>query len=343
MGETTRSTRVTFVLREPKTKIAFSHVARMINSSEKYFPSDNTSHFLRNSFSPIISKEVSYITSVVINSVTFPFTVLLNVLVITAVRRRTRLQSKTNILLACLAATDVSTGLVVQPSFILWKVFQLLGNYYPDSVRKIHNSSLRTISVCSSLHLMLVTWERLLAIKFTIHYPYIVTKRNIKAAVISLWIFVISCEICRHILTKAQTIFNFLVAIILVSCIIFILIVYAILYRETLRHQKKIRTQQLPQEAVDRFREESKALKTTVLVVAAVILCFLPVPLGVLALTLSEKWYDIGLYKIVYIPPFIRTFTMLNSFLNPLIYCWRQKEMRKFIFRLSPQDVAPAV
>ncbi|KAL9964508.1 hypothetical protein ACROYT_G028159 [Oculina patagonica] len=57
--------------------------------------------------------EVNSIINVIINSITCPLTVLLNVLVIMAVKRRPRLQSYTNILLACLAATDVLTGLTV--------------------------------------------------------------------------------------------------------------------------------------------------------------------------------------------------------------------------------------
>ena len=38
--------------------------------------------------------------------------VLFNVMVIMAVKRRRRLQTNTNILLACLAATDALTGLI---------------------------------------------------------------------------------------------------------------------------------------------------------------------------------------------------------------------------------------
>ncbi|KAL9968191.1 hypothetical protein ACROYT_G026534 [Oculina patagonica] len=71
--------------------------------------------------------EVNSIINVIINCITCPLTVLLNVLVIMAVKRRPRLQSNANILLACLAATDVLTGLETQPSFLLYKTFELLG------------------------------------------------------------------------------------------------------------------------------------------------------------------------------------------------------------------------
>ncbi|KAL9968193.1 hypothetical protein ACROYT_G026537 [Oculina patagonica] len=134
--------------------------------------------------------EVTFIINVIINSIACPLTVLLNVLVIMAVKRRPRLQSNTNILLACLAATDVFTGLVTQPLFLLDKMFEFLGmTKFETQFYFFWAFSLRVLTVCSCLHLTLVTCERLIAIKFTMRYPYLVTGRNIKVAVIAAWIF----------------------------------------------------------------------------------------------------------------------------------------------------------
>ena len=307
----------------------------MANVSRSNF-TNNLTNFTTEGETRNVAWENSLIITIIINSITCPFTVLFNVLVIMAVKKRHRLQTNTNILLACLAVTDALTGLVMQPSFILWKTLQLLGSSYQSSTQLVSNSVFRALSVCSCLHLMLVTSERLVAIRFTRHYPYIVIKRNIKVAVISVWIIVIFWEQPRLINQGVKRIFNFLVAFVLLSCVLFILISYVILYRETLRHQKKIKTQQLPQEEVERFAKESKALKTTVLVVGAILLCFLPLFFIILLSQLLNLDFCTPC-------PFFRTFAMLNSLFNPLIYCWRQKEMRQFLFRLGlPQAVAPA-
>ena len=280
--------------------------------------------------------------AMIINSITCPFTVLLNLSVIMAVQRRPRLQSKTNILLAYLAATDVLTGLVVQPSFILFKTLEILGVPFYDLVRHFHNSCLRAMSICSSLHLMLVTFERLIAIKFTMQYPYIVTRQNIKAAVISFWIFVMFYESARLILNTVKFYFNLLVAFVLLSCILFVLFSYVNLYRETLRHRKRMKTQQLPAAEVERFAKESKALKTTVLLVGVVTTCYLPISLFVVRYHLQLlNPHSVADSTPCMACPWVRTFVMLNSLLNPLIYCCRQKEMRQFVFRFSPQAVAP--
>ena len=52
---------------------------------------------------------------------------------------------------------------------------------------------------------MLVIGERLIAIKFTFYYHYIVTKRNIKLAVIVCWIYSISCGIGKEVTDLGNT------------------------------------------------------------------------------------------------------------------------------------------
>ena len=228
--------------------------------------------------------------NIIINGIACPFTVLLNVLVIMAVKRRPSLQSNTNILLSFLAVTDLLTGLIVQPSFVAWKTFYVLKNINFTAVREVHNYFLRAFIISSSLHLMLVTCERLLAIKYTNHYLYIATRRNIKVSIVSLWFFsfiisglkYIKYDISRY----AMKTLHFLT---ISFSVVFIVVAYIILYRETLRHRKKIRTQQLPQQQIEIFVKENKALKTTVLVVGAVVLCFLPMAVYQLLTTLSSR------------------------------------------------------
>ena len=283
-----------------------------------------------------VTLDVSYIITIIINSITCPFTVLLNVLVIMAVKRRPRLQTNSNILLACLAATDALTGLIVQPLFILWKLSQLLGVSNSEGFHVFHSASLRTVIACSSLHVMLVTFKRLLAIKFTMNYLNVITEKNIKIAVTLFWIIALSSGVYRLSNVQLQAELS-IIAVLLVSCIIFVVFSYMILYRETRRHQKTIKTRQLPQEDVERFTKENKALKTTVFVVCAVIFCLLPAGVVVVLVTAGLSSPS----SLLILDPWVRTAVMLNSLLNPLIYCWRQKEMRKFVFKRT--QVMPLV
>ena len=74
-----------------------------------------------------LTERVVLIIQIIITTTTCPFTILLNILVILAVKKTPRLQSKPNIMLACLAATDAFTGVTAQPSYIFFATFEVLG------------------------------------------------------------------------------------------------------------------------------------------------------------------------------------------------------------------------
>ena len=286
--------------------------------------------------------KVTYIVTIIFNSISCPFTVALNVLVIMAVKRRPGLQSYANILLACLAVTDALTGLLVQPTYIIWRILQLLGGINTDIIFNLHNLLLVAVTLSSALHLMLVTSERLIAIKYTFVYPYLVTTLNIEVTVTVFWVLALCCTILRRSSVNqlfndgmGEKVGNVIISIVMISCIVFTVMSYTILYKETTYQQNKIKTQQPPQEEVQRFFKERKALKTTVYVVGAVLLCFSP---GTVLTILS----NIRELNVPYPASWIITIVMLNSLLNPLIYSWRQKEMRQFVFPASSPAVAVA-
>ena len=274
-----------------------------------------------------------------VNLIICPLTVLLNVLVIAAVRKRSRLQSNNNILLACLAGTDLLTGLVVEPLLLAMNVASLLGAEHNSCVLYGYLiKAFRFVSFSSLMHLTLVTFERFIAIKYTMHYVRIITEKTIKIAVASIWTLTILWELLRFANTHPKVpIFSSAVFIFLVVfCIFFIIISYVLIFRETSRHRKQIVSQQLSQEEKQRFLKENKAFKTTAYVVGAVILCYVPLIL-VLSVVYPRK---VLLHLLPIARPWILTSTALNSLLNPLIYCWRQEEMRRFVLRNPCSAVA---
>ena len=65
--------------------------------------------------------------AIFLNILSFPVTILMNVLVIIAVKTRSRLQSKYNILLASLAGTDLLVGAASHPSYIVGQIYVIKG------------------------------------------------------------------------------------------------------------------------------------------------------------------------------------------------------------------------
>ena len=219
--------------------------------------------------------ELSFIITNIINIISCPFTVLLNVLVIHAVKTRLRLPTNSNIFLACLAVIDVLTGVLSQPSYVLWRIIQLLGLSSSKTVENVHLNVMVILMTASCLHLMLVTSERLIAIKFTMQYSNVITENMFKIAVLVVGIIALTIGILRMI--KLDQALHPLASLIAISFIVFVAFACVILYHETLRYQRKIRAQQLPKEEVEKIFKENKALKTTVLVADAILVCLLPV------------------------------------------------------------------
>ena len=273
-----------------------------------------------------LTERVVLIIQIIITITTCPFTILLNILVILAVKKTPRLQSKANILLACLAATDTFIGLTAQPSYILFTTFQVFGMSSLAQTIRYHWQDRSVVAgiTNSLLHLMLVTFERLVAIKFTIHYLSLITEKNIKVSVVIFWIIAFCTWVLRYVTPYVEL---FTLALLVPGCIIFLSISYVILYRETLRHKKRIKTEQIAQQEVETFLKENKALKTTVYVVGSLVLCFIPWSIYLVSAALES----LSLEKSVNYVSFCRVLIMLNSLLNPLICFWPDKEMRRLV------------
>ena len=218
-------------------------------------------------------------TAIILNILTFPVTILMNVLVIMAVKTRLRLQSKYNILLACLAVTDLLVGAASQPTFIAGQIFVIKGLSLTDHCRFFQetNSMFMIPTFASLFHLTLISIERFVALKYTFSYMAIVTGLRLKIAVVSSW--VIACfpgillrSLSEEYVNKVKFIL-FPFAVLNLSVILFC---HLSVYFVTRRHEKQIKCEQVSPQAAADFAKEKKALKTTRIIIMALLVCFLP-------------------------------------------------------------------
>ena len=116
--------------------------------------------------SPVI--RVCLILIAVVNILSCPLTVVLNALVMVAVKGKSRLRChKSNILLAALASTDFMVGLLLQPVFVAELITLLLDKAFGGVCLLSHISrvGISCSSFISFLHLALLSGERFLALK----------------------------------------------------------------------------------------------------------------------------------------------------------------------------------
>ena len=115
----------------------------------------------------------------VISAINCPLTVVMNALIIIAVKTKKRLKTKSNIALACLSTTDLAMGAIGKPLYISVVIAELQGNTSSTYCIRtlLATIALRVLGIASLCHLAMVNLERYIAIKHALRYETIVTEK----------------------------------------------------------------------------------------------------------------------------------------------------------------------
>ena len=263
---------------------------------------------------------------------------LLNTLVMVAVKTKRRLQTHPNILLACLALTDLMVGLVVQPLHIAKTIFILQAGKDAHEFCNINMPfavSLLMFSFGTNCHLLLISGERYLAIKHTFTHAKVVNKARLITSSAVAWIAAILLFLVAFYLSVAAL---FTGMAIIISTIVLLQI---LVYKEARRHEKQILSQQVSREVRAKFKQEKKALKLTSLILLVVILSF-GLPLFAFSLTwqIFSETFSADFKTLVRHLGLVPLTT--NAVFNPVIYTVRKKKFRiafiELLFRKSLQE-----
>ena len=127
---------------------------------------------------------------IIFNIITFPITAVLNVLVMISVKAKSRLRAhKSNVLLAFLALTDFTVGILVQPTFAAVLIMMLLDEPRGYCVFQVLRYVIIVMVNASLFLLVLLSGERYIAMKHTFGYPSLVTR---------YWVIVQNCTRWRN-------------------------------------------------------------------------------------------------------------------------------------------------
>ena len=269
-----------------------------------------------------------------------PTAVLLNALVIIAMMKRRGLRTLSNILLASMAVTDLLVGGICVPlSAIdgLLLPYQILAGQHICTLDVATAFVTFTMSYVSLVHLVIIAWERYVAIRRWRDYRSILTKGRLKKLAVIAWISSILCILTPNLISmvlRGETTF---IALGFSTASFLALIVY--FYFMVFLKIRKQKINELFQASIlVSMKMERRVAITTAMVTAAVILSFVPVaslnPLGnVFPVLLKMSSWRVG-----------ETLMLSNSLVNPLIYCYRDRHFRKAVLeilrikKLSPKN-----
>ena len=271
-----------------------------------------------------------------------PYTVLFNALVIFLVwRKRYLRKQKPCVLLACLAVSDLLVGAVVLPLMVTGHAIR----FSRAPVCLVDAATLATVFVlcsASACHLVLISGERYVAIKYSLRYETLVTNHRLVTAVAAAW--AVSLAPTLSALTNDTAVAATIYAIILLaipgSCAA-ICFCQVVVFLETRRHRQHILAHQVSQAAAKEVLKKDKAARTTTMIIGALLLCYAPIILWTALITTASTPISHAIGG-VYVSD---VFTCANSLLNPIIYCMRTQDFRRAsreLFGLgNPQADAP--
>ncbi|XP_044167284.1 histamine H2 receptor-like [Acropora millepora] len=263
-----------------------------------------------------------YIFACGINMITSILSTLGNILVLCALRKCQSLHSPSKALLFSLAMTDLFVGIVVLPLFIAYHLTIILEmlNYY-CVIGVSYATTSRFISSVSLLTAVTISVERYMAFRLRLRYRAVVTFKRVVSILVSEWIIAALWSGSRFWNETAGGISG---VVSLISCCLVALACYFAIRRgirgQIRQQQNHGRTAIASNFNLPHYR---KTLRNMMWISGLLIACYMPFLLALFATLI------IGLKNSTrFAVDFSAIAVYLNSSLNPVLYCWRIKDLR---------------
>ena len=249
-----------------------------------------------------------------------------NSLVIALVYKNTQLRTISNLCLACLALSDLLSGLVAIPLIFACNLSPMPDGYASCIAMDLAS---RFIAISTLLHLLIVTFERYVMIIYPMHYYRIVTKNRMAASMVFIWTFSLAVSLIQLIwisFGSTETAHEQHIDVIYMSCfaglVVLPLILLAVAYSRIfliLRVQLKRIRRQATHVRVSRGARQKRGQKRAVIILGSMILAFI---LGWCSYFLSSILLDENL--LMHLPQAVNVTLLFlrygTSLLNPLLY-----------------------
>ena len=233
----------------------------------------------------------------------------------------------TKLFFRCLAVTDLCVGLFIQPlyyTFLLSHITNVNANvvYYVSEVYNVFSWILCGVSLFTSTA---ISVDRLLALLLGLRYRHVVTLRRVRVVIISFWLISASFGSIR--VSRSDIIFV-LASVIVPLSLVTSIFCYTRIYLRV-RHQQVQVQNHVPQGQANggeiplNIARYKKSVSSISWVQLALVACYFPFGI-VLALHVDGIGNGVA---------WVATLTLVyfNSSLNPILYCWKIREVRQAV------------
>ncbi|XP_078353863.1 trace amine-associated receptor 7e-like [Oculina patagonica] len=251
------------------------------------------------------------LVTAVINIVTAPLAVIVNTLVVTAIFSCPRLRTPSNLLIACLALSDVLVGLTVQPGYISYRLMENQHRSVPCFVRIVYNAAFYVCFGVSFMTLTAVSYERFVAVKY--HRSF--STKRVVTYMIGIWTLNIILSALHWVKINQAARGTHLMLWLICLLVTGATQIGVVVYVRRIRRQLQAELQ--ASQNLHRQRE-AKLAKSIALIVGVYLILNFPV------LFVSFYHQILGLDLETYNHySWSETLAFLNSCSNPVICCWK--------------------
>ena len=255
-----------------------------------------------------------------------------NVLVIHALRSSSTLPGNLKKMFLSLAFSDFAVGFLGQSMLGIITAIMLKmtanGNYDLDflcpTLITVCYSVIYFLTCVSFFTIIAIAVDRLLVIFLHLRYHELVTSKRVIFTFASLWM---ACGVATFIFTQLPNHQIIFVAVIEICGLLVATTAYIYIYR-VIRSLTTVHPQRehQPHDHKQNSNRERKSASSAFLVYIVFLACFLPNFCCIMLLTSNRSKVSFILAN--HISGFL---VLLNSSLNPLIYCWRYREIRQIL------------
>ena len=155
----------------------------------------------------------------------------------------------------------------------------------------------------------------------------VVNKSRLTVAVAGSWLIMLVYSIVLARIVPGLKVIPGQTQILAIVCLLAISYCHISVYFVCRRHEVKIKSEQVSQEAKAKFLAEKKAWKTTSFIIGCALICYSP---GLLRAVTYYIFSDYTIRRIISRSIHLTMSSyMANSLCNPIIYCWRSREFRE--------------
>ena len=252
-----------------------------------------------------------------------------NTLILTVLRRESStLHPPTKLLFRSLATTDVCVGLITEPLDVsAW--ISMMNKRWNVCRYASHATVIVGHVLCgvSLLSVTAISVDRLLALSLGLRYRQVITLKRTYLAVITFWVVSIFSDTMWF---WNRLIFKWFRNIVLLLCLTASTVSYTKIFF-CLRHQQTQIQDHVHQEQqrnaiplnISRYK---KAVSSAMWVQLTLVACYLPY--GIVSILYSKTQISSSLFVV---SQYAATLIYINSSLNPILYCWKIREVRQAV------------